>query len=85
MKDLVSTAVARLVVYGLPWALGLIFAWAASQGWGVYNEITGTLTITFSIVQIVSVVGVFLAAPALAIAALLGGWKSRFGDRPVSK
>jgi ABC-type arginine transport system permease subunit len=80
---LTGPALVRLATYILPWLLGLLFAWVASQGWGVYNEATGTLTVTLSIPEIVGVAVVFLGAPTLAITALLGGFKSRVGDRPV--
>jgi len=80
---LTGPALVRLVGYVLPWLLGLLFAWVASQGWGVYNEVTGTLTITLSITQIVAAAVVFLGAPSLAIVALLAGFKSRRGDRPA--
>lgn len=76
-------ALTRLAAYLLPIGLGAIFAWAAAQGWGVYNEATGTLTITLSITQIVTAVVAFIGAPSLAVLALIKGWKSRKGDKPV--
>ena len=80
---LTGPALVRLASYILPWLLGLLFAWVASQGWGVYNEAAATLTITLSITEIVGAAVVFLGAPSLAIVALLAGFKSRGGDRPV--
>ncbi len=80
---LTTPALARLATYVLPWLLGLVFAWVAAQGWGVYNEVAGTLTITLSIPEILGIAVVFLGAPGLAITALLKGFKSRGGDQPV--
>lgn len=78
-------AIIRAVTYLLPWVLGLLFAWVSAQGWGVYNEAAGTLTITLTIAEIVGAAVVFLGAPGVAITALLAGWKSRVGDKPVNK
>lgn len=85
LMKLTGPAIARLVGYILPWLLGLLFAWVAAQGWGVYNEAAGTLTITLTISQIVGAAIVFLGAPGLAIVALLKGFKSRKGDIPVAE
>lgn len=82
---LTGPALVRLVTYLLPWALGLLFAWVAAQGWGVYNEAAGTLTITLSIPEIVGAAIVFLGAPSLAVVALLKGFKARAGDVTVKK
>lgn len=78
-------AIIRAVSYFLPILLGMLFAWIASQGWGVYDEAAGTLTITLSIAELVGAAVVFLGAPSLALTALFKGWKSRVGDLPVKK
>lgn len=83
LTKLTGAALVRVVAYLLPWALGLLFAWLASKGWGIYDETAGTWTITLSIPEIVGVVTVFLGAPGLAIVALLKGFKARVGDKPV--
>ena len=80
---LTGPAITRLVTYLLPWGLGLLFTWVAAQGWGMYDEVAGTLTITLSISQLVAGAVVFLGAPTLAAVALLKGFKSRVGDMPV--
>jgi hypothetical protein len=80
---LTGAALVRLVAYVLPILLGALFAWAAAMGWGVYDEVAGTLTVTLSISQIVGVVVVFIGAPSLAITALIKGFKSRVGDKPA--
>jgi TRAP-type C4-dicarboxylate transport system permease small subunit len=85
LQSFTTAALARAVGYFLPLLLGMLFAWVAAQGWGVYNEAAGTLTITLSIPQIVGAAVVFLGAPTLALSALFSGWKSRVGDVPVSK
>ncbi len=84
LYKLTGPALVRLVSYVLPWLLGLLFAWIAAQGWGVYNEAEGTLTITLTIGEIVGAAIVFLGAPTLAITALIKGWKSRVGDKPIA-
>lgn len=83
LYKLTGPALVRLASYILPWLLGLLFAWVAAQGWGVYDEAKGTLTITLTISEIVGVAVVFLGAPTLAITALIKGWKSRVGDKPI--
>jgi len=83
LYKLTKPALVRLVGYGLPWLLSLVFAWAAAMGWGFYNEAAGSFSFTVTITQIVGIAVVFLGAPSLAITALLKGFKSRSGDQPV--
>lgn len=85
LLKLTGPALARLAAYLVPLALGALFAWLASLGWGVWNAEAGTWTITLSVAQITGLVVAFLGAPALAITALLKGAKSRVGDIPVAE
>lgn len=88
MKELYKLtlpAILRLVAYLVPIGLGALFTWFASQGWGVWNEAEGTLTITLSVAEITAAVVAFIGAPTLAITALWAGWKSRKDDQPVVK
>lgn len=75
MFEIIKPALLRALTYFAPLVLGIVFAWAAAAGFGVYNEAAGTLTITVSIGQIVTYGIAFLGAPALALTALLKGWK----------
>lgn len=75
MLDIIKPALLRAFAYFAPIVLGSVFAWAASQGWGVYDEAAGTLTITLSIPQIVGAAVAFIGAPTIALTALLRGWK----------
>ena len=75
MFEIIKPAILRALTYFAPLVLGAIFAWAAARGFGVYNEVAGTLTITLSIQAIVGYAAVFLAAPAVALTAIFKGWK----------
>ena len=75
MFDIIKPALIRVLAYFAPILLGIVFAWAAAQGFGVYNESAGTWTITVSIAQITTAVVAFIGAPSLALLAVFRGWK----------
>lgn len=75
MFEIVKPALIRAFVYFAPLVLGAIFAWAETRGFGVYDPAAGTLTITLSRAEIVTYGLAFLGAPAVALTALLRGWK----------
>lgn len=87
LYKLTLPALLRLVAYVAPFAAAAFLAWLAAQGLGSYTELpdgTGVYTFTVTTTQISTAIVAFLGAPTLAITALLKGWKSRRGDKPIA-
>lgn len=75
MFELIKPALLRAVIYFVPIVLGLIAAWLAANGFGTYNEAAGTYTFTVDFNVLGAYVVSFIAAPGVALTALLRGWK----------
>lgn len=75
MTDLLKPYILRAITYGLTVALGLVFTWLSSLGYGSYDAATGLFDPhPVSLYVIVPALAGMIGAPALALIALIKGW-----------
>ena len=86
LMKLTGPALARLAGYLVPIGLVALFGWLAAMGFGTWDSVAQTWTLTLSVAEITALaVAIAGTGSLLPITALLKGWKSRKGDIPVAE
>ena len=73
--EALKPAILRAVVYAATLTLGLIAAWLTARGFGIYNAVTGDLTLTLNVNVVATYIGALVAGGGLPLLATLRGWK----------
>lgn len=74
--EVMKPTILRGLVYLATLAFGALFTYAAANGFGVYDEVAGTWTITVDVKVAAAAAAGLIGTPALAFVALIGKWKT---------